>query len=285
MSVPAEKVVRSGGDIPPYLAQAFREAAERAIKLSREEYRPYEGERLGQYNPMLHQAEQMAGSIQGGYDPYFNRALGHVRRGSESFLENYRPYLNPRQESLLRGIEEEGQRALKEKVLPGLEARYISLGQHGSSRHAKMARRAAKDVQTEIGNRQEEALSKDYNQALRSFSEDRARELEAANLLAKLGTSRQSANIAKIRALQEAGLLRHERDQLERDWEYELWKEARRHPSESLAHYFSILQGVPIVPSMYRRSEVRQLRPSWHGRDWQNLGAGMLENFMFSPRR
>lgn len=283
MSATAEHVVKEGGDIPPHLAQAFREAADRALKLynERREYQPYEGERLAPFNPLLERAEQLSGQV-GSHQPYFNQAIGHANRGSESYLNNYREYTNPRQDAILRGIEEEGLRSFKEKALPALNAKYAALGHYGSTKHAKMAKRAALDVQKGISNMQEEALARSYNQGLKAFADDRARQLEAANLLSRLGVAKQSVNMAQVRALQEAGLLRQDREQMERDWQYELWKERMRHEPESLAQYFSVLQGNPIVPSMYRRSEIRQLRPSWHHQDWRDFGTSLLTDYVFN---
>jgi len=283
MSIPAQNIRTETGAIPPYLTKAFMEAQQRAFANYQRGYEPYAGDRLAGFNDLLQQAERLSNQT-GKYSPYFDRAQQNINRGSESFLNNYQPYLNPRQDALLRGIEEEGNRALKEKVLPGIDARYIALGQHGSSRHAQMAKRATRDLQRQIANSQEEALSRGYGQALKGFADDRARELESGRLLSELGIGRQSYNTAQIRALQEAGLLRHERDQTERDFAYEMWKERQRHPSESLANYFSILAGTPFVPSRYRRSEIRQLRPSWHHQDWRDLGAGLLTDLILNRR-
>lgn len=281
MSVPAEVVRQQIGNIPPYLEAAFKEAAERAQGLSRQEYRPYRGQRLAQKPQSLANAEWLAQQT-GSFYPHLLSAQQHIQHGAQTFPQGYQAYMNPYQEAVVKNIAKHGKRVFKEKIMPELDARFLRLGQFGSSRHAKLSRKAARDMQKEISSQQEEAMSKGYQHAMQGFNWDKARALEAATLMTKIGIANQAGQLADIGALRDSGLLEQEHQQRLRDLEYEQWKEAQRHPYEALSHYLSVLQGTPFVPSAYVRSEFTRPPQSMHGGDWRNLGFNMVGDWLFN---
>lgn len=266
----------AGGHIPAFLQESYQQAERRARELSNRAYQRYAGERLAPSNPALRRSFELAQQTGLG-NPYLQSSHEHVLRGTQRFPQGYQEYMDPYQKAVVNEIREQGGKFLKENIMPELENRFIKLGQHGSSRHAKLSRRAAAEIQRQIASQQEEALSKGYQHALTAFNADRAREMQGAGTLSTLGLARHALNAHDIQALREAGLGEQEIEQRQRDLAYENWKEEQRHPLEALSHYFSVLQGVPYVPSTYSKSEIFRPRPSttMHGSDWRDMGLGV----------
>lgn len=271
MSSTSESVT---SNLPPYLAAAYQDAAQRGLALSREPYQAYPGRRVAQPTRATHHAFDLAQNT-GAYAPYLRAAETLAHRGAERFPHGYRQYMDPHQEALTNNIATQGHRVFKEKTMPELDARFIRLGQYGSKKHAQMSRNQARDIQKEILAQQEEAMAKGYQQAMGGFNLDRARDLKNAGLMNSLGVRHQAGQLSDIQALREAGMLSQDREQEMLDQAYEDWKERRRHPYERLAEYFRVLQGTPSVPSTYRRSEVARPSDIYHGADWRNIVEGI----------
>jgi|SRR5215813_795634 len=283
MATPAEIFSRTSGNLPPYLDQAYQEAAKRGMELSHREYEEFPGRRISEHPARLSRSIELSRGINT-VSPYAEQALSKINRATEPPHRGYHSFLDPYQGSILRNIEREGGKVFKKKIMPALDARFIRLGQYGSSQHAEMAREAAKDLQEDILSKQEEVLTKGYQQAMQGFGLEKSRELEAAKLLNRLGIVNQAAQLADIQALREAGLLEQEREQRALDVLYEEWKARQRHPYEKLSGYLSVLQGVPYVPHTYTRSEIPRPSGTWHTGDWRNLGMNILGDVLLRAR-
>lgn len=267
MSATTETVSAS---LPPYLEAAYKQAAERGLELSRQPYQPYRAQKLARLSPeMLHSL--VLSRQTGSYAPYLNSAQNLASRGTEHFAGHHREYADPHQQRLLNNIASQGQRVFKEKVMPDLDARFIRLGQYGSTKHAKMSRNAARDIQKETLAQQEDAMSKGYQQAMQGFNIDRSRALDSAGIMNRLGVMSQAGQLSDIEALREAGMIRQGQEQAILDEAYERWKEQQRHPYEKLSEYFRVLQGTPTVPSSYTRRETPRPSDIYHGSDWRNI--------------
>lgn len=278
MSIPGSVTQEQIRNMPANMQAAIKEASERALKLSQEEYRRYPRGRIA---PMQPDTTRSIGLSQrtGAYAPGFNASRAFAQTAQEEIPGGYQEYLDPNSQAILDSISRQGERAYKEKIMPELDARFIRLGQHGSSKHGRLARKAARDIQKEISAQQEDALSRNYQQAVQAFDVDRARSLEAANLMTKLGLSQQAGQLADIQHLRELGSALQEDDQRALDLAYERWKEEQLHPYTRLSQYLSLLSGVPYMPSVLERTE--EARPTQASRPfWRDLGINILGDFL-----
>lgn len=262
------------GNLPPYLEAAYKEAAERGLRLSQEPYENYPHRKLAPQAHSTNRALNLSQQI-GSYSPYLRASESMANRGIENFPAGYRHYKDPYQGHLVKNIATEGQRAFKEKIMPELDARFIRLGQHGSSKHARMARNAARDIQKEILSQQEDAMSRGYQQSMQGFNLDRSRALEGSGLLNRIGVTQQAGQLADIQSLREAGMISQSQEQAMLDQAYEEWKERKRHPYDKLREYFAVLQGTPTVPSSYSRRDISRPSDIYHGADWRNMMEGI----------
>jgi hypothetical protein len=270
-------------NLPPHLDAAFQAATAEARRLEQLPYTQFGGGRLAVQDPDIIQAKILSNQT-GSYAPALFAARQQLQAGSQEFPENYRRYMNPYEQHVVDNIERKGQRILTEKMLPELDARFIGLGQHGSSRHAKLAREAARDVSAEIAAQQGDAMSRGYENAMQGFNYDKARQLEAAAALTKLGVTQQATKMADIEALQKSGLMTQDQAQRALDLQYEQFKERQRFPYEQLSFLLSALQANPVLPSTYTRRDVPGPAQSMHSGGWQNAGMGILGDLLFGRR-
>jgi hypothetical protein len=250
-------------EIPDWLAQYYEKLAEDAQKLSQRTVQPGRPERrLAPIPEDIRQAHRMGRNV-GRHVPYLNRAEHMIGKSGKSFPERYQQYLNPYMQSVVNRISEEGGRTFKERILPEIEAHFVKLGQHGSSRHAKMAERMARDLQNEILAKQQQALASGYQQAAQISSADAARQLEAARETGDIGARLQAGSLADMQALMEQGRYQQQQEQALRDIKHQEELKQEEEPYRKLAEFSSILHGAPIAPSQtsttYQTSGTPQL--------------------------
>lgn len=231
-------------ELPPWLLEMYRNLAERAQAISQAEYTPYQGERLAQMPPEFQEAFRL-GEQTGEYLPYIRASEEMVRGAHRPFSQHYQEYMNPYQQAVVNRIAEEGNRNFKENIMPALEAKFVRLGQHGGSRHARLAREAARDIQGEIAANQAKALSQGYQQAAQIYNADQTRALEAARELSNIGGLKQAGKLADIAALTEQGRYKQQQSQAHKDILYQDYLRRLNYPYEMLQQQGAILHGVP----------------------------------------
>lgn len=276
MSASAEHIERKvQNDLPQYLSQAFKEAAERALNLSRQEYQRYPGDRLAPISPLSRQAIDLSRNT-GSYIPDLQKSYENIRQADSLFPQKRQEYLAPYQQAVVQNIPANARRTYQEGFLPELQSRFFKPGQTGRSRHANLPVELSRSLQREIGDQQAESMARGHQFAIQGFDLDRARAQEASKFFNKLGLSRQQAQMTNVDALKDAGAFAQNQRQRNLDLAFEQWKEQQRHPYERLATYFAALQGTPYSPSTYTRSETP--RQPYPAPDWRGMGIGILGN-------
>ena len=220
-----------------------------------------------------------------GYMPSFQQSHEFSKAAAlNRFPYNVEAYMNPYQQKVIDRIRDEGMRTFNERILPALSGQFTSLGQHGSSRHQQMAERAAREIQNEILARQAQTLHSGYESAANIFNADMMRNLQASDLLGKLGIAQQQAHHKDVEA-------HHFSGERERSWEKERLEDDYRrklmrfeHPYRMLEYYSNMVRGMPhgsitTVPLPPKRGGMR-------GSDFISSGLGlasMAAPFFMNP--
>jgi hypothetical protein len=278
MAASGQKVEEDIRKVPGYLSHAFEESAKRGFDLSNRPYQAYPENRVAHISDPMQQAMDMARNT-GSYAPMLAGASRYADRSMERLPQGYQAYLDPNQDALLQSISRQGQRAFKEKVMPELDARFLRLGQHGGSRHARLSGQAARDVQREISNQQEDVMSRGYQGVMQGFDVDRLRSLANAENLQSLGLLRQAGHGQDINALRDTGRIEQDQQQAMLNHAYEQWKDEQRHPYDKMKEYLAILQGVSFIPDVFQKVDITHPRYTMHRQDWKNLGLNALADF------
>jgi hypothetical protein len=231
---------------PEYLQRMNEFTAKRQMALSA---RPYEGfrlaphERIAAFSPDIIEARRLGREGQGAYRPYLQRSERQLQQAAGAFPEHAERYMNPYMRHVVNRIGEEGERTFKERIMPHLSAQFAGLGQHGSTRHAQMASRAARDLQNEIMAKQQQAMASGYQQAGQFFNADQARALEAAHQQAALGTLQQAGQQGDITDRLRMGLIEQKRLQDIIDEQQREDLAEREYPQEQLNNLVAVLNG------------------------------------------
>lgn len=243
--------------LPPWLQGIVQELASRSQALSQRQYEPYPlaKERVAPIPQDILTAHGLGRTTVGSYRTPFAAAKKLTERGALDFPSQVGKYVgagSPFQGAVLNRIAEEGQRTFNEKILPALEATFVGLGQHGSTKHQQLAERAARDLQNEIAGKQAEVLLKGYQQAGQLFTADQLRALEAAREMAGLGVTEQGAKLADIEALTQQGRYQQQQEQAERDIKYEDFLRQKEHAPQVLAEHAATIHGLPTPTQAMR---------------------------------
>lgn len=272
-------------ELPPHEQRYYSEMMAQANAERLKEYQPYAADRIAPFPAELNQAQALTTAGVGKEQEMFNRAEAAIEKGKKPFHENYREYMNPYQQAVVDQLSQEGNRNFTENVLPALEARFLRLGQHGGSRHADLSLRAARDFQKELLSRQQQALSSGYQQAGQMYNAQQLRELEGANQLSNLATTRQGSRFSDIAALEGVGKYKQQQDQATLDTRYQDWLRALEHPQQKLSFQNAMMQGMPsqgINQSYYQTPAPQQMNLSGQ---FGPLALGLLGAGMAGGRR
>ena len=238
-------------NLPRWLQDMYQRLGERSEAIRMAEPTRYDRSqhRIAPFNEDILRAHQMGREHTGSYAPYLRKSEEMTRSGTRSFPEDAQKYINPYINNVVSRIGEEGGRTFKEQILPGLEAHFVKLGQHGSSRHAQMGKQAARDLQNEIMAKQNQALASGYQQAAQMYNADMTRALEGARDMASLGGLNQAGNTVDMGSLMEQGRYQQAQQQAMEDLRHQEFLRAQEAPYTQLAQQAGILSGMPIAPS------------------------------------
>lgn len=271
-------------------------------------YNPYQGPRVAEFSPTQQQAFNMTGQAATAYQPALNAATQTTQQaiaapGALAVAQPYlsqaaqtapgvvNQYMNPYQDQVVNRIADLGVRNLQEKILPGVEGRYIAAGQLGyGGRQPGMGTpsgmmsdtaRAVRDTSADILAAQSEALQKGYTGALTAAQTDLSRlgtlgqtagqlgyqqtgqQLAGAEQLAGLGAKAQELGLAGAGALGQVGATQQGQAQKNLDLAYADFLRQQGYPQEQInnmvATFGGVKAGVPtasteegIVPLNYQ---------------------------------
>jgi len=163
----------------------------------------------GAAQPFLSGAEALtragAAGTAGAAQPFLGQASQLVTGAAAPITGQIQNYMDPYREQVVNRIGELGQRQLTENLLPTLQAQGISAGQFGGTRGAEAMGRALRDTQESTLAAQSQALSQGYGQAAQLAGSDAARQLQAAQAAAGLGTTAAGLQSADLQRGMAAG--------------------------------------------------------------------------------
>lgn len=249
-------------DLPPYLQTQYTNMARNAEQIGAQRFKEFPDRRIEQAPEDIRYAHQMGRNGIGAEQPLLNAATQAVGRGMQPFTQHVQEYMNPYQQNVTRQIAEEGNRNFTENVLPALEAKFVRLGQHGSARHQELAQRAARDLQHEIMNRQQQSMASGYQQAGQMYNAQQARNMEAAGQYGNIAASQQGSRLADIAALENQGRYQQQQGQANRDVRYQEFMREQEHPMHRMQFEAAMLNGMPaqgINQSYYQTPTTAQM--------------------------
>ena len=238
--------------LPAWYAGQQQRLGERAEGSATSAYQPYKGKRLAAFlNPDISRAYDLA--RQEGVDqPYLNEANMMSREGANATFDPttmIEPYLDPYRRHVVEQMRDLANKGFTEQLLPRLQREFISTGNYGGTQNQAEVDRLTAEHERELNNAMIRALSEGYGQARdtagKMFESGAARKLEGAGLQKELGPLAQAGKLADVEALRQIGTEQRDREQAERDLEYQDFQRQENFPYRMQQHQAGILTGMP----------------------------------------
>lgn len=251
--------------VPDWYAEPMQKIAAEARRLTLDRnnnllpYQEYPYPRIAPQNRDIQAAHEQLRNFNAG-DQRMRQSSDILGGMQYSFPESYQQYMNPYTQEVVNRIAEGGNRNFRESILPALEAQFVGLGQHGSSKHRELAARAARDLQSEIMNRQSQALHQGYTQAGQQHALDQQRRLMGASAQGNLAAKEQGRGLLGANILQGIGQENMQHLQRGMDITHQNFLRQQAHPLEQLSRYASTIQGLgqnyPMNQGSYTQADV-----------------------------
>lgn len=267
---------------------------ERARNLGAEPYQTFRGEKLAPFSNLQNQSFDLAQRY-AQPSPYYGQAQGAIQGGlGRNVGTEISPYLqsattvpgaaeigqffNPYQQQVVENIGRLGSRNLMENILPGIQNRFISSGQYGSTGQQNLTNRAIRDTQEGISQAQASALHGGYNTALQSALGQQERQLQAGQLagttagrdaerqllggeaLQNLAGAEQTHGLRGVGLLSQLGGQQQQQQQNAHNIAVQDFMAEKRHPYEQLKYEHEIARGLPVTSQVYSQN-IQSVQP------------------------
>ena len=216
-SLSREERTREGQiNIPEQDVAGFTDRQNRAFRMA--------DEGIGKFQGLLNQSQDFANMATQQYDP----------------STGYQQYMNPYQDEVIRGIEQQFGKAQAGAGLSAAQAGAFGGGREGIQR-AELGRQQAQTV----GQAQAQNYGQAQQQAQQQFASQMGRYGEAAQQMAGLAGQGQQMHQADIASLMSAGSVEQQRLQQELDAKYRADLQNLYEPYQRLGFTSDIYQGMP----------------------------------------
>lgn len=231
-------------NLPDWYKAIIRNSIEQSESLRQQQYPNYPGPRVATPSNFTAKSYEKARGL-GAQERYYDEAARLMRPSSVPYSSQVEPYLNPFMKHVVEALGRQGTRTFNENILPALEAKFVNLGQHGSSRHRGLAERAARDVQEEILRKQQEALAQGYSEASNTNLAEKMRNLEAGRGFGNLGLHAQRGAHEDINMINALGTQQQQQNQhVLNEQQAEFWRR-QMWPHQMLSQHQSVISGIP----------------------------------------
>ena len=220
-------------------------------------YQPYTGQTIADRDPRELQAIQGIESLVGTQAPYFDQAKGLLDIQADKFTpEAAKEYMNPYQQAVTDIAKRE---AIDDFDLIRQKFEKQATGAGGMSglgtRAAVQTDLLGKTLAQNLSDIQTKGSAAAFEDARRSFIEQKGRERGLAAALPQFGTTRFGAEARELSGLQAVGEDERARQQLSLDEAYKDFLEEERFEPRQLERYQSVIQGFPNISTQVRSTQ------------------------------
>lgn len=254
-------------NMPQWLSDYTQALIARANAVAGEGYQAYQGPRvagftddqtnafdvirnnIGNWNDEFDASQQATSGALTQAMPYFSQAAGATPDQMDKYMD---PYIG----NVIDRAKLEANRNWSENIMPGIENRFITSGQSGSSGHQDLLQRAGRDVTEGLQSQADAALSDAYRTAGTQYQADASRLAGIGQNVGQLGlqTGSQLSGLAQLQqslagrdaaSLQAVGDTQQQQNQRNLDLAYQDFLEQRNYPRETTDWMSSIIRGIP----------------------------------------
>jgi hypothetical protein len=203
----------------------------------------------------------------GTYQNYLDNAANMAYQGSVSQYDpqSYQQFLNPYQQYVTQGIEDQFAKAMNQSNLQAAKA-----GAFGGARQGvEQANLAGAQAQA-VGASLAQGYGQAQQMAMSDFANQQQRLQQGARLAAGLGQQQQQQQAADVTGLLQTGTLQQQREQMEKDAQFKQQMAQIYEPYQRVGFVSDIFQGSPTSASSLTMSTAPGTNPLA-----QAVGAGI----------
>jgi hypothetical protein len=269
-------------------AQFFQDVEDPETGETVQQLAPFEqftGPRLAAFAPEQQEAftglaalgrQGLAGSELGRSTPYFQSAREATGLGSLGFTDADRRRFT---EDVYRPVIDEAKREadiqFQKTVLPRLRTEAVGAGSFGGSRAALMEAEAFRNLERQKQDIEAKGQATAFEQALKAFEAQKARELQGAGLFANLGEAAPAQAARELALLSSVGEAQQAQEQAALNLAERDFIEQREFPLRQLQEFQSLVRGFPFTPSTYQVTTSQTPQPSFGQQLLGTLGTGV----------
>lgn len=272
-------------NLPEYVQPYFERLLQRTESESKQQYQPYQGQRLQTGGADVTNAQQMGRNIAGQGIQGLPQAqaattagLGRTLQGMGFQSQDFdsaaaQQYMSPYMQNV---VDVQKQQAIldAQRQNAGRAAQAVQAGAFGGSRQAIQQGMAQEALSRQLGEIQASGQQQAFESAQSQFERDRSARESAERLglgaaqsaagqsaqLAQLGQMAREGDIQAASLLEKIGRDVQAEKQAGLDLAYEDYVRQRDYPREQLQFYSSILRGIPVQPST-ETTKLQQYNP------------------------
>ena len=268
-------------NMPQWLSDYTQALIARANMVAGEGYQAYQGPRvagftddqtnafdvirnnIGNWNDEFGASKTATSGALTQATPYFDKAMTNFDQAAGATPDQIGRYMDPYVGNVIDRAKLETNRNWEENIMPGIEGRFITSGQSGSSGHQNLLQKAGRDVTEGLHSQSLAALSDAYKTAGSQYQTDASRVAGLGQSIGQLGemrgqlglqTGAQLSGLAQLQqqmagrdatALQAVGDTRQQQNQRNLDVAYQDFQNQRDYPRENVDWMSSIIRGMP----------------------------------------
>ena len=272
-------------NLPEYVQPYFERLLQRTESESKQQYQPYQGQRLQTGGADVTNAQQMGRNIAGQGIQGLPQAqaattagLGRTLQGMGFQSQDFdsaaaQQYMSPYMQNV---VDVQKQQAIldAQRQKAGRAAQAVQAGAFGGSRQAVQQGLAQEALSRQLAEIQASGQQQAFESAQSQFERDRSARESAERLglgaaqsaagqsaqLAQLGQMAREGDIQAASMLEKIGRDVQAEKQAGLDLAYEDYVRQRDYPREQLQFYSSILRGIPVQPST-ETTKLQQYNP------------------------
>ena len=233
-------------EVAPFMKDLLAKGQALYTQRTEEGFQPYTGPTIAQLTPEQLQAREGLTSLVGTQAPTFAKAQELTEGVAEEMTPTaLEPFMSPYQQAVTDLDKAEAQKTFGRDVLPKVRQAQIGAGAFGGTRGTMLEAQALADQQKLLGDIQTRGSQAAYQDAVRAFEAQKAREGQTAGALAQLAPASFRAQMGEQGLLETIGKEDQMRSQQALDEAYKQYLEERVFPERTLGQYQSVIAGFP----------------------------------------
>jgi len=233
-------------EVAPFMKDLLEKGQALYKTRTEEGFQPYTGQTLAELTPQQIQAREGLTGLIGTQAPEFAKAQALTEGVAQQMTpELTQQYMSPYQQAVTDLDKAEAQKTFERDVLPKVRQAQIGAGAFGGTRGTMLEAQALADQQRLVGDIQTRGSQSAYQDAIRSFEAQKAREGATGQALANMAPASFKAQTGELGLLEQIGKEDQMRSQSALDESYKQYLQERVFPEQTLGQYQSVIAGFP----------------------------------------